>query len=95
MTIEDLKKKFAMLQEMHQNLREKRIQLESELKTLDADYQKKVKEFLKLTGTSSYEEAVEFCRSKKSELDKEMENLNTELTQFLNPELVVKTDDSN
>ena len=84
-TAEDIKEKFARLQEQNQHLREERIRLESEVKTLEADYQKKLAELLEVTGTSSYEEAVAFCRTKREELDAEIELLNKELDYYLNP----------
>lgn len=81
---ENLKEKFARLQEQNQFLRDKRISLETEIKTLDADYQKKLQELLELTGTSSYQEAVAFCRKKRKEIEEETERLDKELEQYLN-----------
>lgn len=86
MRIEELKQKFVDLQQSHQTLREDKIRLESELKALDADYQEKLKQLLEVTNTSSYEEAVEFCKTKKAELDREMEEMNVELENYLHPE---------
>lgn len=86
--VENLKEKFARLQEQNQFLRDKRISLETEIKTLDADYQKKLQELLELTGTSSYEEAVAFCQKKRKEIEEETERLDKELEQYLNPQAV-------
>ena len=86
MKLEELKNQFVMVQKNHQSLREEKIRLESELKALDADYQKKLQELLEVTNTNSYEEAVEFCRSKKDELDAEMERMSAELENYLHPE---------
>ncbi len=85
---ENLKEKFARLQEQNQFLRDKRISLETEIKTLDADYQKKLQELLELTGTSSYQEAVAFCQRKRKEIEEETERLDKELEQYLNPPAV-------
>ena len=85
---ENLKEKFARLQEQNQFLRDKRISLETEIKTLDADYQKKLQELLELTGTSSYQEAVAFCQKKRKEIEEETERLDKELEQYLNPPAV-------
>ena len=86
--VENLKEKFARLQEQNQFLRDKRISLETEIKTLDADYQKKLQELLELTGTSSYQEAVAFCQRKRKEIEEETERLDKELEQYLNPQAV-------
>lgn len=86
--VENLKEKFARLQEQNQFLRDKRISLETEIKTLDADYQKKLQELLELTGTSSYQEAVAFCQKKRKEIEEETERLDKELEQYLNPQAV-------
>lgn len=85
-TIENLTEKFMKLQEKNQKLREERIRLDSEVKALESDYQKKLAELLEVTQTSSYEEAVAFCKEKKEELDKETERLDAELNKYLNPQ---------
>ena len=43
---ENLKDKFLRIQERNQQLREERIRLESQVKALEADYQKKLEELL-------------------------------------------------
>lgn len=85
---ENLKEKFARLQEQNQFLRDKRISLETEIKTLDTDYQKKLQELLELTGTSSYQEALAFCQKKRKEIEEETERLDKELEQYLNSQTV-------
>lgn len=86
MRVEELKQKFVDLQQTHQKLREDKIRLESELNALETDYQAKLKNLFEVTNTSSYDEAVEFCKAKKAELDKEMEEMNAELENYLHPE---------
>ena len=83
---EELKEKFARVQEQNQHLREERIRLESEVKTLEADYQKKLSELLEVTNTKSYEEAVLFCKEKRRQLEEETERLDKELEQYLHPQ---------
>ncbi len=84
MTTDDLKKKFLLLQERNQKLREERIRLESEVKTLQEDYKKRLDELLNLTETSTYEAAIELCKTKRIELDKETDRLNKELDKYIN-----------
>lgn len=89
---ENLKDKFLRIQERNQQLREERIRLESQVKALEADYQKKLEELLKVTGTSSYEEAIQFCQNRRSELEAETERLDKELEGYLNPQGTVTSD---
>lgn len=89
---ENLKEKFVRVQEQNQRLREERIRLESEVKTLEADYQKKLQELLEATGTSTYQEAVKFCQDKRKELEEETERLDKELEQYLNPQQAAGAD---
>ena len=84
-SVENLKEKFARLQEQNQYLRERRIALESEIKALEADYQRKLQELLAVTGTASYEEAVAYCKTKRRELDEATKQLDKELEHYLNP----------
>lgn len=91
---EDLKNKFARLQEQNRKLREEHIRLESEVKSFRADYEKKLKELLDSTGKSTYEEAVEYCKEKRKELDEETNKLSNELDNYLNPRRTVTTDDA-
>ena len=80
---ETLKEKFALVQDKNQKLREERIRLESEIKTLEADYHKKLQELLAMTGAASYEEAMDICKAKREEVDRETEQLNKELDRYL------------
>ena len=89
---ENLKDKFLRIQERNQQLREERIRLESQVKALEADYQKKLEELLKVTGTNSYEEAIQFCQNRRSELEAETERLDKELEGYLNPQGTVTSD---
>ena len=88
-SVENLKDKFVRLQEQNQHLREERIRLESEVKTLEADYKKKLQELLEVTGTATYQEAVKFCQDKRKELEEETERLDKELENYLNPQKAV------
>ena len=88
-SVENLKDKFVRLQEQNQHLREERIRLESEVKTLEADYKKKLQELLEVTGTTTYQEAVKFCQDKRKELEEETERLDKELENYLNPQKAV------
>ena len=93
-TTEDLKNKFAQVQEQNRKLREEHIRLESEVKSYRADYEKKLKELLQSTGKGSYDEAVEFCKEKRRELDEETTRLNAELEGYLNPRKTGNNDDT-
>ena len=61
--IKDLKEKFASVQNISQSLKEEKIRLESELATLEKDKESKLADLLEKTGTSTYDEAVNFVSS--------------------------------
>jgi hypothetical protein len=81
--IKDLKEKFASVQNISQSLKEEKIRLESELATLEKDKESKLADLLEKTGTSTYDEAVNFVSTKKKELDLEMQSLDVELSNYL------------
>ncbi len=83
--IEELKEKFLLLQQTHQRLREEKIRLESEIKTMQTDYDNKLKELLAATGTHSLEEAVRVCEDQKARLDDDASRLALELDRYLSP----------
>lgn len=82
--IDVLKSKFEEVQKKSQTYKEQKIRLESELKTLQSDYDEKVKELLELTGTSSVEEAKSFCDEKEKDLETKMRELDDRLNEYLN-----------
>lgn len=82
-SIEELKEKFTTVQNINQSLKEEKIRIESELKTLDADYKEQLKELLEKTGTASFEEAVQVYKQKKEELEINMDSLEQELNKYL------------
>lgn len=81
--IKDLKEKFTTVQNISQSLKEEKIRIESQLKTLESDYEDKVKEILEKTGKSSIEEAMLYIKEKKEKLDKDMAKLEGELNSYL------------
>lgn len=82
-SIGELKEKFNAVQNIHQELKEEKIRLESEINTLQKDYDEKAKELLEKTGTASVEEASAYCDKMKKELTEEMESLSVELNKYL------------
>lgn len=81
--IKDLKEKFNTVQGISQDLKEEKIRIESQLKTLESDYDEKTKEILEKTGKSSLEEAVKFVNDKKEKLESDMVKLEGELNSYL------------
>ena len=81
--IKDLKEKFTTVQGISQNLKEEKIRIESQLKTLESDYKEKEKEIIEKTGQPTIEEAVKYVKDRKEELDKSMIELAKELDSYL------------
>ena len=81
--IKDLKEKFTTVQGISQNLKEEKIRIESQIKTLESDYKEKEKEIIEKTGQPTIEEAVKYVKDKKEELDKSMIELAKELDSYL------------
>ena len=81
--INEVKERFNSVERIHQDLREKKIRVESEIDTLSKDYNEKLKELLELTGAQTLEEAVKVYQDRRAQLDSEMEQFNSELKAFL------------
>lgn len=81
--IEDIKSKFDKLQSELQNQKELKIKYESQLSTLQAQYDEQLQQILKDTGTTSLEDAITFCKGKKEELESIKESVSKELDQYL------------
>lgn len=82
-SVQELKEKFNAVQGISQSLKEEKIGLESELKTLQSEYDSKLAELLSLTGADSFEAAVSVYNVDKEKLSKDMDELNSELTRYL------------
>lgn len=82
-SVDEIKNKFESLQKMTQALKEEKIGYESKLSTLQTQYDEKVEELLKSTNTESLEDAVKFCKEKKEELEKLKEELDSELSKYI------------
>lgn len=82
-TVEELKEKFNTVQNITQGLKEEKIRLESELKTLENDYNEQVKELLEKTGTSSLDEAKSVYEDMSAKLKSDMSDLEKELNSYL------------
>lgn len=82
-SIQELKEKFNTVQNISQSLKEEKIGLESELRTLTADYNEQVKLLLEKTGASTLEEAIQVYKSRKEKLEGDMDSLATELSGYL------------
>lgn len=81
--IEEVKEKFESLQKINQSLKEEKIRVESEIETLKNTYNEKLDLLLKETGTNTLEEAVEYCTKEKEKLDKEISELDSKISQYL------------
>ena len=82
-SVNELKEKFNTLQGISQSLKEDKIRLESELKTLQSDRDELLKSLMEKTGTESFEDAVKYYETHKEDLDKEMSELSETLNTFL------------
>lgn len=82
-SVNELKEKFTTVQSITQGLKEEKIRLESELNTLEKDYDEQVKELLEKTGASSLEEAKTMYDSMKDKLESDMVELEEELNKYL------------
>lgn len=82
-SVEDIKAKFQRLQSETQKLKEEKVGYEAQLSTLTSQYNEKLDELLKDTGTSTIEEAVAVCVRKQEELNKLKESLQASLDGFL------------
>lgn len=82
-TLQELKEKFNTVQNISQSLKEEKIRLESEIKTLKTSYDESLKELLELTGASTLEEATKMYKDRKSKLDADMVSLSSQLNKYL------------
>lgn len=82
-TLQEIKERFTTVQNINQSLKEEKIRTESELNTLQSDYDVVLKELLEKTGATTLEEAVAIFDKKRAELDAEMEALGIELSKYL------------
>lgn len=81
--VDDIKVKFERLQSKMQSLKEQKIGYESQLSTLQKQYDEQLQALLQETGTSTLEEAVEVCKQKQSELEAQKESLSKDLDGYL------------
>lgn len=89
--INDIKSKFSQLQNNVTQLNNKKIGMESEIKTIDSDLTELVDKILKVTGKGSIEEAVKYYQEQNTLLEQEKEEVSKELDEYLKSD----KDDSN
>lgn len=82
-SVEELKEKFTTVQNITQGLKEEKIRLESELKTLENDYNEQVSELLEKTGADSLENARSMYEDMRTKLESDMILLEQELNEYL------------
>lgn len=85
-SVENLKDKFNKIESKKQELKENKIKLESEINSLSKEYNKTLNELKEMTGKDTYEEIVEFIKTKKDNLEKVKEKVNAELDRYINTE---------
>lgn len=81
--INDLKEKYDSLQTLNQSLREEKIRLSSEVKTLKDSLDKKEKELLDSTGKESLQDVVNWYEEESKNLSEEVSKLTKELQSYL------------
>lgn len=79
-----LKNKFAQAQEIEQSLKETRIRLETEIKSLEADYSQAIQELTELTGKTSYEDILAYYKEGLARIEAEKQSLSEELDRYIN-----------
>lgn len=82
-SLQEIKEKFNTVQTIGQSLKEEKISLESELRTLTSDYDDQVAKLLEKTGASTLEEAIQVYKQRKTKLDSDMTSLSDELSKYL------------
>ena len=82
-SLQEIKEKFNTVQSIGQSLKEEKISLESELRTLTSDYDDQVAKLLEKTGASTLEEAIQVYKQRKTKLDSDMTSLSDELSKYL------------
>ena len=81
--INDLKEKYNSLQTLNQSLREEKIRLSSEVKTLKESLDKKEKELLDSTGKESLQDVVRWYEEESRNLSEDVSKLTKELQSYL------------
>lgn len=81
--INDLKEKYNSLQTLNQSLREEKIRLSSEVKTLKESLDKKEKELLDSTGKESLQDVVKWYEEESKNLSEDVSKLTKELQSYL------------
>ena len=81
--INDLKEKYNSLQTLNQSLREEKIRLSSEVKTLKESLDKKEKELLDSTGKASLQAVVKWYEEESRNLSEDVSKLTKELQSYL------------
>ena len=81
--INDLKEKYNSLQTLNQSLREEKIRLSSEVKTLKESLDKKEKELLYSTGKESLQDVVKWYEEESRNLSEDVSKLTKELQSYL------------
>lgn len=81
--IEEIKSKFETLQSKIQSLKEQKIGYESQLNTLQQQYNEQLQALLDETGASSLDEAIAICKKKQDDLNEQKEKLLSELDKYL------------
>lgn len=82
-SLQEIKEKFNTVQTIGQSLKEEKISLESELRTLTSDYDDQVAKLLEKTGASTLDEAIQVYKQRKTKLDSDMTSLSDELSKYL------------
>lgn len=85
-SVENIKDKFNKIESKKQELKENKIKLESEINSLSKEYNKTLNELKEMTGKDTYEEIVEFIKTKKDNLEKVKEKVSAELDRYINTE---------
>lgn len=81
--LNDLKEKYNSLQTLNQSLREEKIRLSSEVKTLKESLDKKEKELLDSTGKESLQDVVKWYEEESRNLSEDVSKLTKELQSYL------------
>jgi predicted nuclease with TOPRIM domain len=82
-TTKELKEKFEQLSTNQQNLNNKKIGLESEIKTIEGDYDEAVKKLMVLTGKDTYDEAVAYYEDAKAALETRKDEISTKIDGYI------------
>jgi predicted nucleic acid-binding Zn-ribbon protein len=83
-SIDEIKEKFAILQDNVTKLNNSKIGLESEIKTIDADLKELGTKLLEITGKTTVEEAFTYYKEQNKLLEEKKEKMLVELDGYLN-----------